>query len=270
MAHDDELALLDGSDGELLSPQQPAQQPLPSPAAAPGPAGALARRVQPGGGGAPAPASAHAYLFSTPAWSAALAHVGVAVFDAAHPALAPGCGALGSSATPEPDELRAPRLLAAIASIALTSCGDASAQLADPSGTVDALLTADVVSRGAPAADDEAQRVPLAEGAVLLLQDLPLLAPSVEPRRRAVLVMATSVVAAWPAGVPRAPLALPAPRPRQQPQPPPPPPPRQLVVQQQPPPPVMPPPPPFVAPPLVLGTDDLSVLDAADDDDDLL
>ena len=275
MAH--ELSVLDCSDGELLSPPKP--PPARAPAAAPpGPAGALVRgAAAPSGGGGAPHSSAHAYLFATPAWAAALAHVQVAAFDAAHPALAPGCGALGSCAAAEPPELRAPQLLAAVASLSLTACGDAAVQLADPSGAVDALLTAEAVARGGPpAAGDQAQRVPLAEGAVLLLRDLPMLAPMVEPRRRALLVMPDSIVAAWPAGEPKAPLALPAPRPRQHAEPPPPR--QQMVPPPQPPPRVEPPPPPpppapqplhmDVTPVPLAAADDLSVLDA--DDTDLL
>ena len=274
-----ELAVLDCSDGELLSPPKPPLPPQSPAAAPPGPAGALVRGSSAPGGGAASHATAHAYLFASPAWAAALAHVQVASFDAAHPALTPGCGALGSCAAAEPPELRAPQLLAAVASLSLTACGDAAAQLADPSGAVDALFTAEALARGGtPAAGDQAKRVPLAEGAVLLLRDLPMLAPMVEPRRRALLVMPDSIVAAWPAGALKAPLALPAPRPRQHAEPPQPPPPRERVGPPPPPPPLReqarpPPPPPLppahvVMPAPLAPADDLSMLDA--DDADLL
>jgi hypothetical protein len=188
----------------------------------PGPAAAYARSpvllaLRDGGGGSAPPWSpaddaaaaaaaahalsrAHGGAFASRAWREGLAAVGLRAFDAsAASPLAPGAGGLargggGSSSADEParvcDECVAPCVLAVVAALSATPFGDARATLCDPSGCVEALLSADVAEGGG-------EHAAVMEGALVLLRNVPLLAPALEPRRRALVVPAGCVARVW-------------------------------------------------------------------------
>jgi hypothetical protein len=280
------LALRDGAGGGSEPPWSPEDD------AAAAAARALAR--------------AHGGAFASRAWREGLAAVGLRAFDASPASpLAPGAGRLarggggGGGGEAEPARVRnecvAPCVLAVVAALSATPFGDARATLCDPSGCVEALLSADVAEGGGEGEEGHGH-APVTEGALLLLRDVPLLAPSLEPRRRALVVSAACVARVWAPPL-RSALALAdgraeggggggggalVPRPRQQ----------QATAPSVPPPPPeptrVPPPPPLAAAPIATApaaaapllsaivplpaADDWSMLDAAqdDDDDDLL